>query len=833
MIKLSSYGNLIFKDRYSHKDTSPTRLTVGKEVVVLVNANTEQRELGTIVDFNSDTVTVKLSTGRVDNYDPVLIDVPTESLSDAMRRMARTIAAVDKDKWNSESWQILEECYYNVLSSGKFVPAGRMWAGLGIEENLTAYNCYVLPPPKDSLKGIIDTQLKMIEIMSRGGGVGIPLMTLRPKHELARRVNGRSSGSVAWAETYSTHTNLVEQAGSRRGALMLIQYIWHPDIIEFITAKKEEVKYSKYNPNRVTDVVKRLRYSNISVAITDDFMRAVENDDKWELIFPDCTHPKYDEEWDGDIKKWKSKDYPVKVYHTIKAKELFNLIVSSAHASAEPGLFFVDRYNEMSNSWYYAHIWCTNPCGEQGIPGWAVCNLGHLNLSKFVIYDEESNSTDVDWSELSNAVHLAVRFMDNVIDIAYCPHPENTHQQTNERRIGLGTLGLAELLIKLKFKYGSDESINFINKLYKFIAYHAYSEGIKLAKVRGSFKWFDAEKYLESGFMKGMPEDLRDSIRVNGIRNVTYLTQAPTGTVGTMLGTSTGIEPFYEFEWMRTGRLGDHKEVASVMEGMDLSKPLPDYFVTASTITPEEHVKVQAAIQRWTDSSISKTCNLPENYTVEDVGNFYKLLYRLGCKGGTVYRDNSRSEQVLHKMDTLSNSVSTEVPQKSNRTILPVPDRTLDGKDRPVRTPLGTLRVRLVTYDGKDPHEVWLTVSKAGTSVVATTEALARLMSFALRLEGPMPRIERLEFMMDQMRGLAGGDPVRDGAVVVRSLPDGIVKGLEKILDDKPFTGDLTSFSAKSDVTKVIHDECPSCHQPTLLRIEGCLKCSNCAYSKC
>ncbi len=368
--------------------------------------------------------------------------------------------------------------------------------------------------------------------------------TLRPKYSYVKGVNGRSSGAVSWASLYSFVTGLIEQGGSRRGALMLILNVWHPDIIDFINSKKEAGK---------------IENANISVGITDDFMEAVKNDRPWDLVFPDTSDPLYDSRWQdcqGDIRKWQKLGGKVVKHKTVRAQDIWTSIIESAHASAEPGMYFIDRANYYSNSHYYASLPCTNPCGEQPLPAWGVCNLGHVNLAKHVNKDTK----EVLWNDLKTTVQQAVRFQDNVIDATPYFFEENKNQQMSERRVGMGTIGLAEMLIHLGLRYGSPEGVEFIDKLYQFIAMTAYETSVELAREKGAFPKFEAEKFLESGYMKNMPAYIRDLVAQYGIRNVTILTQAPTGTVGTMVGTSTGIEPFFSWTYFRKSRLGVHEE---------------------------------------------------------------------------------------------------------------------------------------------------------------------------------------------------------------------------------------------------------------------------------
>ena len=633
-------------------------------------------------------------------------------------------------------WQ---EKFRWLLDDWRFVPGGRILTAAGTDQNLTFYNCYVIPSPKDSRGGIMDTLTQMTEIMLRGGGVGINISSLRPHHAYVKGVNGRSSGAVSWGELYSFVTGLIEQGGSRRGALMLIMNVWHPDVLEFINSKRK---------------MGRITNANISVGITDDFMAAVKADGEWQLVFPDTGHPDYDETWNGDLAAWQAAGRPVVVHKTVKAREIWDTIIESAWASAEPGVFFVERYNKMSNSWYFAPILCTNPCGEQGLPGWGVCNLGALNLARFV------GEGEVAWDKLGQAVRYAVRFLDNVIDATPYFFEENEQQQLSERRVGLGTMGLAEMMIRLKIRYGSPESVQFLDKLYQFIASEAYLASADNAAEKGVFPMFDADKFLQSGFMQGMPEPVRQAIREKGIRNVTLLTQAPTGTTGTMVNTSTGIEPFYFWSFNRKGRMGVHEERVGVYEAWLTQHPnesLPPYFVTAMDLQPEDHVQVQAAIQRWVDSSISKTCNTPNSYTVEQTRQLYELMYELGCKGGTIYRDGSRDVQVLNLKEEVK---QPEAPKpKAPEIKWRSRPATLHGNTYRKNTPIGTAYITVNANGGGDsqPFEVFINVGKAGSDVAADAEGLGRLISLILRMPSPLTPQERVQDIVAQLRGIGSG----------------------------------------------------------------------------
>ena len=538
-----------------------------------------------------------------------------KTIGQVFRRVAGEIGQTPKEQID----------FFHAMSEQRFIPAGRI---LAADNDRTYYNCYVLPSPEDSREGIVDTLGYMIEIMARGGGVGMNLSSLRPRGAVAKKVGGTSSGAVSWGGLYSFATGLVEQGGSRRGALMLILNDWHPDVLEFIDSKREAGKITN---------------ANISVAISDAFMEAVKEDKEWRFVFPDTTDSEYNELWNGDINEWKQFNMPVVQYGSMPARELWHKIMSSAWASAEPGVLFIDRANEMSNSWYYSKMISTNPCAEQWLSAWSVCNLGHINLSK--MYSVHNGEKDVDWVKIIKTTKTAVRFLDNVIDITPYHFDQNEEVQKGERRIGLGTMGFAELLIHLGVRYGSDRSLEIADRIQRLITCTAYRESSDIALEKESFPEFDADKFLASKFCQQLPELLRIKIKQDGMRNVCLTTQAPTGTVGTMMNTSTGIEPFFSFSHYRKTRMGLFEEKHPIIEGVDEPE---DYHVTTMDITPEEHVKVACAFQKWVDNAISKTVNLPNSATVEDVATIYNMLYENGGKGGTVYRDGSRDEQILH-----------------------------------------------------------------------------------------------------------------------------------------------------------------------------------------
>nr|WP_275441447.1 adenosylcobalamin-dependent ribonucleoside-diphosphate reductase [Brevibacillus laterosporus] len=845
-------------DRYAMKDLNYKNTKVGDTVLLLTKDDPKfpQKEVGEIIALEGSQVSILLRSGNTITTTVEKTTRPIEVQPEAMwDRLATAIASVEKTEEKQAEWT---SKFRELLDDWKLVPGGRIAAGAGASEELTLFNCYVIPSPHDSRGGIMDTLTQMTEIMSRGGGVGINLSSLRPRRALVRGVNGSSSGSVSWGGLFSYTTGLIEQGGSRRGALMLMMNDWHPDLMEFITVKQ--------TMGLVTN-------ANLSVCVSNSFMKAVKEDLDWELVFPDVNDPDYDVMWDGNMKKWREElGKPVTVVKTVRAREVWHTIIESAWKSAEPGVVFTEYYNDMSNSWYFNPIICTNPCGEQGLPAWGVCNLSSLNLSKFV------RDNEVDWGSLGEAVRYSIRFLDNVIDATPYHFEENRENQQSERRVGLGTMGLAEMMIKLEIRYGSPESLDFLDKLYNFIAREAYLASADIAKEKGSFPKFDAEKYLMSGFMKQFDEEVRGAIREKGIRNVTLLTQAPTGSTGTMVGTSTGIEPYYAFEYFRQSRLGfDKQYVPIAQEWMDThpGQDLPVHFVCAMDLAAEDHVRVQAAIQKWVDSSISKTANAPHDFTVEDTKNLYELAFDLGCKGVTIYRDGSRDVQVLSTekkeekveaganqeqakaVEHLGSNTSEEAPSTiqtqgvksvkggtADRAYNKRPKR-LSGATYKMNTPLGKAYITINDVDHA-PFEVIVNVGKAGSDVFAMSEALGRVSTLFLRF-GELPDGNKARLLIKHLKGIGGSGAVGFGANRVESIPDAVAKALEMHLDGEdehqavaatssyPITPAPDKEEAHHDVYgDADHkDFCPSCGSATLLHAEGCKTCTTCGFSKC
>ena len=822
----------IFLDRYTQKDLD-RRFQVDDVAVVLVEPHPKwpKKEVGVIRELLPEQqLRVELLTGpqqgQVIERAVLDCDRPTETtLAAVARRIADGVAQVESPKVRAD----VADAFADEIGSLRFVPGGRIWAGAGTGQQLTYFNCYVVPSPQDSREGIVQTLGRMIEIMSRGGGVGINVSSLRPSRATVRGVNGRSSGAVSWMDLYSRATGLVEQGGSRRGALMLQIEDWHPDLWRFIEVKK--------TPGMVEN-------ANISVRISDAFMAALKADADWELVFPDTSDPDYDDLWDGDLEAWRARGKSVRVYETPKARAVWSALIQGAWEAAEPGVVFDERHEKESNSWYFNKLVCTNPCAEQPLPACGVCTLGHLNLAAF--YDAEAH--DVDWSALRRTVRMGVRFLDDIVDATPYFFDENRDNQARERRIGMGTLGLGELLIRLGLRYGAPDAVQFIDKLYQFIAVESYLYDAELARDKGAFPAFDADKYLESGFMQRLPDRVRDAIRQHGTRNVTILTQAPTGTTGTLVGTSTGIEPFYAFTYFRQSRLGFDEQYVPIAQAWleaHPGEPLPPYFVGAMDLTPEEHIYVQAAIQKWIDSSISKTANAPASYSVEDTARLYELAYDLGCKGVTIYRDQSRQEQVLHVKTEAPSAPAAPAavadvaatPRGHTLEVYPVPSQ-VQGRTYRRQTPAGTARVVINEVD-RDPFEVFMLLGRAGSEVQSFMEALGRIISLYLRSDGNLSPRRRLQLAADQLKGIGGAHQMGFGTDRVLSVVDAIGLILDRHLnpDGTPEPaflapdGQTSGAPARPQATAM--DLCPECNAPTLVYEEGCTHCQSCGYSRC
>ncbi len=769
---------------------------------------------------------------------------PIETTVEQMwQRVAGGIAMEEKTPALQKEWA---QKFYQAMTDFKFVPAGRILSGAGTGYEVTFFNCYVIPSPKDSRGGIMENITHTVEIQARGGGVGINLASLRPSGARVRKVNGTSSGPVSWAKLYSAaNHDVIQQGGSRRGALMLMLHDWHPDIIHFIHAKEDG---------------QSIPGANLSVCISDKFMEAVEADGDWTTRFPDTSDPQYDALWDGDIDKWEALGKPVKTYETYKARDIWDQICTSAWASAEPGLHFLERSNKWSNTWYFEKLLSTNPCGEQPLGEWAVCNLGAMNLSAFVRED-----ASFDYALLDETVRTAMRFMDNVVDANYYFFEANETKAKEIRRTGIGTMGLGDTLIKLKLRYGSEEAMPVIEKIYKTIRDAAYETSAELAREKGAFPKFDREKYMQGHFIQQLTDDVQRKIAKYGIRNAVILTQAPTGTTSLLAGASSGIEPVFDFKFIRRDRIGEHVIYHPLFQQWQEANPeveydqRPPYFVGANDMSPMDHVKVQALVQKYTDSSISKTANAPHDFTVDQVKELYMEAYKLGCKGVTFFRDGSRGGVLYHddgkkdeKKEEAVVAVETaaeEEPRESRPMIL-------RGRTYEVTTPVGKAFITVNRDEKEQPFEVFITVGKGGMHTQADAEAIGRLTSISLRIARGNRR-EIAQKIVSQLSGIGGSSHVGFGKNRVMSLADAVSKVLsedlalsetiepkeaEQVPLSMPPVAEASAETKSDDVVPVGQmnlainkqaDLCPECGEATFVREDGCQKCYSCGYSKC
>ncbi|WP_300036102.1 adenosylcobalamin-dependent ribonucleoside-diphosphate reductase [uncultured Roseobacter sp.] len=532
------------------------------------------------------------------------------TVEDTWRRIARDLASVEKEP---EVW---EDRFYAALEDFKYLPAGRITAGAGTARSVTLFNCFVMGTVPDSMGGIFDMLKEAALTMQQGGGIGYDFSTIRPKGADVHGVAADASGPLSFMDVWDAMCRTIMSAGSRRGAMMATMRCDHPDIEDFIAAKSDPA---------------RLRMFNMSVLITDPFMEAVKADASWDLVF------------EG------------KVYRSLQARDLWNRIMQATYDYAEPGVIFIDRINAANNLSYCETIAATNPCGEQPLPPYGACLLGSVNLSRLVT-DAFEKDAALDEDALEDLVAVAVRMMDNVVDASKFPLEAQAREAQAKRRIGLGVTGLADALLMVGLRYGSDEAARQTGQWLRLIARAAYLASVQLAREKGAFPLFDAEGYLASGTMQMMDEDVREAVREHGIRNALLTSIAPTGTISLYAGNvSSGIEPVFAYAYTRKVLQKDgsrtEEEVVDYAVQMWREKfgdaDLPEYFVNAQTLAPAEHVKMQAAAQKWVDSSISKTINCPEDIGFDAFKDVYMQAWDTGCKGCTTYRPNAVTGSVL------------------------------------------------------------------------------------------------------------------------------------------------------------------------------------------
>ena len=713
-------------------------------------------------------------------------------------RIARAMASVEEDP------QLWYDRFFSLLMDFKFIPGGRVMHGAGRDEarrKPTLSNCYVIPIEEDSLEGIYRCLSESAMVYRTGGGVGTDLSILRPQGAPVNATVDASPGCTAFMNLLSESTNAVSQAG-RRGALMLTLRVDHPDIEDFITIKNDA--------NRT-----KVQYANISVLITHEFMQAVLADSDFDL------------RWGG------------KVFRTVKARQLWDKIIANAHASAEPGIIFWDTMREHHNVEYANPLTSTNPCGEQPLASYTACNLGNLNLVNFVRADGE-----LDYEELGQATRVATRFLDNVIDYNVDNHalPKIREAVASDRRVGLGITGMADALVLIQSKYDSDEALTIIDRIMSTICHNAYEMSVELAQEKGAFPLFDWEGVKQSKFIQSLPQVLQEKIAEHGLRNCTLITMPPVGTGSIVAQTSSGIEPIFCTSYTRRVKQDDGESFREykvyhplIQRVFGDDEDLPDYVVTAHEIDPYFRVKMQGVIQKYTDSSISSTINLPEDIALETVADIYITAYKEGLKGVTVYREGSR-EGILQ---TEGQADKQEAP------VVEVPDSLgPDGFRHRRRRPAVTAGIteRINTGEGKiyvtineDEYgicEVFSTIGKAGGNAAAQSEAISRLISLALR-SGVDP-----QEVISELKGISGPSPVWEDGELILSTPDAIGKAMERYLQRKAgkqpdaiAPEGVPPNSIESSGPKTL-TTCPECGS-TVSYESSCLMCKHCGWSKC
>ena len=713
---------------------------------------------------------------------------------DLWKRQAKALAGVEETKELQEKWEV---AFFEALKNFKFVPGGRIMHGAGREDiTTTLNNCYVVGIKTDSIKSIYDCVVQEAMTYKYGGGCGHDLSILRPSGAAILGTGGDSCGPVGFMNLFSENTNTIAQHG-RRGANMQTLRVDHPDIQKFIEIKTGNI-----------DMVK---YSNISVFLTDDFMEAVQTDSDFDL------------QWGGQV------------YETVNAKELWMKIITHAHASAEPGLLFWDTMKKYHNAEYCSPLISTNPCAEQPLPDGGCCNLGALNLERFV-----DDSGNFDFEGFRETTAVGSRFLDNVIDYNIDRHAlENQKQNAiNDRRVGLGILGLGDMLVRMGIKYDSDEALETIGQIMKIHRDTAYETSVELAKEKGEFPNFDWDGYSESLFVQDLPQELQEKIKNHGIRNSTLTTVAPTGSGAIIARVTSGVEPIFATSYKRKVKKNDslrkefdtftvYHPVVKEMFGGD--KNLPDYVVTAHDVDPYFRVKMQGEIQKYIDSSISSTVNLAEDTTVETIADIYMKAYKGNLKGITVYREGSR-EGILITDKKAEEGNTQEATDDTKKTARNRPQITT-GKTRRMRTGDGTLYIT-VNEDENGLCEVFTAIGKAGGTVAAQTEAISRLISLALR-SGVDPNS-----IINQLKGISGPNPTWEDGQLILSTPDAIGRALETFLDgeENPNLKNKVQFEIAEEPTqskKANGIHCIDCEGDEVVNESGCYICKDCGWSKC
>ncbi|MBV9825254.1 MAG: adenosylcobalamin-dependent ribonucleoside-diphosphate reductase [Alphaproteobacteria bacterium] len=769
-----------------------------------------------------------------------------KTIEDTWRRVARAIAAPEKDR---DHWA---ERFYQAMSDFRFLPAGRVIAGAGSgRQQVTLFNCFVMGTVPDDMGGIFAHLREAALTMQQGGGVGYDFSTLRPRGAYVKGVGADASGPLSFMDVWDAMCRTIMSAGYRRGAMMATLACDHPDIEAFIEAKRE--------PGR-------LRMFNLSVLITDAFMQAIEQDAPWELSFQ------------GTVAK------------VLPARELWDKIMRATYAYAEPGVIFIDRINRRNNLWYCEDIRATNPCGEQPLPPYGACLLGSVNLARFVEHPFTPEAR-LDTAALAALVPDAVRMLDNIIDISGFPLPEQRAEAQQKRRIGLGITGLADALIQCGLRYGSPEAVTAAETWLDTIQRAAYLASTELAAEKGAFPLFDKEPYLAGETIAALDADVREAIARHGIRNALLTSVAPTGTISLFAdNVSSGLEPVFSFRYTRNVLMPDgsrrEEEVSDYayrcfrrLKGE--TAPLPDYFVDAQTLAPEDHVVMQAAVQRYVDSSISKTINMPADIPFDQFKDVYTRAYALGCKGCTTYRPNEVTGSVLQAQpEAAPEPVPLAIRPPPKQAELPLPAPVVAAKpadvyeaggvvymtqplSRPEALPGQTYKVRWpdsehalyitlndIIQDGRRrPFEIF--INSKNMEHYAWTVALTRMISAVFRRGGDVAFVvEEMKAVFDPRGGAwmegryvpsllaAIGDVIERHMIEIGFLPPKhapmphtVDAQIVALGSERPAAASGATTGGAFGGTRL--RQCPKCGEAALIRLEGCDQCTSCDYSKC
>ena len=762
-----------------------------------------------------------------------------KTVDDTWRRIARALSVpeVDQAHWEQE--------FFRIMSDFRFLPAGRIVSGAGASRRVTLFNCFVMGDIADDMSGIFDGLKEAALTMQQGGGIGYDFSSLRPKGAYVGGVGANASGPLSFMDVWDAMCRTIMSAGSRRGAMMGVMRCDHPDVETFIEAKQE---------------TGRLRMFNLSVLVTDAFMQTVKINGDWDLVF------------DGTV------------YKTVKARDLWDKIMHSTYAFAEPGVIFIDRINKANNLNYCETIHGTNPCGEQPLPPYGACLLGSVNLARFVQSPFDPDAA-IDLEQLAETVTIAVRMMDNVVDVSNFPLEQQAHEAKSKRRIGLGITGLADALIMCGARYGAPESLRLTEQWMATIQRAAYMASVDLAREKGAFPLFDADKYAKSGHASTLDDDIKAAITEYGIRNALLTSVAPTGTISIFAdNVSSGLEPVFSFKYTRKVLMpdGEHRSedvsdhayrLFHRLHGDDAT--LPDAFVDCQDLTPDDHLQIQAAVQKYIDSSISKTINVPESISFDDFKDIYMQAYDMGCKGCTTYRPNDVTGAVL-EIKKEGSDTEPELPLEAVSTAMPVDEGAIvymtQPLARPESLPGATYKLQWpetdhamyitmndINQDGRcRPFEVF--INSKNMEHYAWSLALTRMISAVFRRGGDVSFVvDELKAVFDPRGGQwMGGKYVPSllaaigGIIEQHMIAIGFLTSPGQLANDSDKqlnvmaghqvtlepTMNAMNGVGKGKVSSGLTSgsgfrQCPKCAQASLIRQEGCDTCTSCAYSKC